>query len=154
MPQNDAGNLKFVTEPLRLKRGDFEKAFKKSPKKLVGELEIGGQDHFYLEGHVALAIPKEDGEIRVLSSTQHPSEVQHMVAKTLNLPSSSVEVAVRRMGGGFGGKSDPFPHEMCAAILARKAGRPVRITFDREEVFWVNRGRHPSHIEVKINAND
>ena len=57
------------------------------------------------------------------------------------------------VGGGFGGKSDPFPHEMCAAILARKAGRPVRINFSREEVYWINRGRHPSHIEVKMTAD-
>ena len=58
------------------------------------------------------------------------------------------------VGGGFGGKSDPFPHEMCAAILSRKSGRPVRITFDREEVYWINRGRHPSHIEVKMTADE
>ena len=57
------------------------------------------------------------------------------------------------VGGGFGGKSDPFPHEMCAAILARKSGRPVRITFDREEVFWTNRGRHPSRISMAIHAD-
>ena len=58
------------------------------------------------------------------------------------------------VGGGFGGKSDPFPHEMCASILARKSGRPVRITFDREEVYWINRGRHPSHIEMNLHADE
>ena len=57
------------------------------------------------------------------------------------------------VGGGFGGKSDPFPHEMCAATVARKSGRPVRITFDREEVYWVNRGRHPSRIEMNLHAD-
>ena len=70
----------------------------------MGEIEIGGQDHFYLEGHIVVAIPKEDGDMEILSSTQHPSEVQHMVSKSLGRSSNCITVNIRRMGGGFGGK--------------------------------------------------
>ncbi len=153
--KNNIRNLKFVTEPLRLKRGNFEKAFKKSPKKLVGEIEIGGQDHFYLEGHIALAIPTEGGEIRVLSSTQHPSEVQHMVAKTLDLPSSSVEVAVRRMGGGFGGKetqSNLFA--VLASVAAIRLGRTVKIRPDRDDDMIITGKRHPFLAKYEVGFEE
>jgi xanthine dehydrogenase large subunit len=95
---------KLVTPPLTLKRGDAAAAIAAAPRRLSGTMAIGGQDHFYLEGHIAMAIPGEDMDVTVHSSTQHPSEVQHMVAQVLGVPSHAVTVEVRRMGGGFGGK--------------------------------------------------
>ena len=87
--------------------GDSAAALAASPQRLTGKLRIGGQEHFYLEGQVALAIPGEDGDMLVHCSTQHPSEVQHLVAKMLKLSEAAVTVEVRRMGGAFGGKETP-----------------------------------------------
>ena len=142
---------KLVTEPLRLCRGNFDDAFKKSECKLTGEIEIGGQDHFYLEGHIALAIPKEDGDLNILSSTQHPSEVQHMVGKALNQPSNSIVVSVRRMGGGFGGKetqSNLFA--VLAAIAAKKIKKSVKIRPDRDDDMLITGKRHPVSAKYEV----
>ena len=98
-----AADYPNVTEPLTLKRGEAADALKKSPHVLRGRMEVGGQDHFYLEGHIAFAIPGEDEDVTVHSSTQHPSEVQHMVAHVLGVASNAVTILARRMGGGFGG---------------------------------------------------
>jgi len=119
----------LVTDPLKLERGDIEAGLAAAPLRLKGEMRIGGQDHFYLEGHIAFAIPGEDDEVTVWSSTQHPSEVQHMVAHALGTVSNAVTVQVRRMGGGFGGKetqSNQFA--AIAAIAAKKLKRPVTIS--------------------------
>ena len=94
----------LVTEPLKLERGDVAEGFRNSKHVLSGEMRIGGQDHFYLEGMIALAIPGEDDELTIHSSTQHPSEVQHIVGHVMGIPSNAINVIVRRMGGGFGGK--------------------------------------------------
>ena len=94
----------FVLPSRTLLRGDPDAAMQSAPHQINGRMEIGGQDHFYLESHVALATPREDGDVHVYSSTQHPTEVQHNVAKFLDVPDHSVTVEVRRMGGGFGGK--------------------------------------------------
>ena len=100
----------LVTEPLKLERGDVAPAMAAAPHRLKGRMRVGGQDHFYLEGKIAFAIPGEDDEVTVYSSTQHPSEVQHMVAHVLGVPSNAVTIIVRRMGGGFGGKeTQPQP---------------------------------------------
>ncbi|MCA8834826.1 MAG: molybdopterin-dependent oxidoreductase, partial [Proteobacteria bacterium] len=97
-------NTDYVVKPMKLERGDIAKGFASSAHCIKGQLTIGGQDHFYLEGQIALAEPCEDGGMRVYSSTQHPSEVQHMVAGVLGIAQNAVVVRVRRMGGGFGGK--------------------------------------------------
>jgi len=94
----------FVVEPHVMRRGDPAAALAAAPQRLAGRLTIGGQDHFYLEGQVSLVLPMEDGDVFVHCSTQHPSEVQHLVAKVLGRPNNAATVEVRRMGGGFGGK--------------------------------------------------
>jgi xanthine dehydrogenase large subunit len=99
-PDRDA----LVTPPLTLRRGDAAAAIAAAPRRVKGRMRIGGQDHFYLEGQIAMAVPGEDSDVTVYSSTQHPSEVQHMVAHALGVPSHAVTVEIRRMGGGFGGK--------------------------------------------------
>ena len=94
----------FVSPPQMMTRGEVEPALAGAPHRLSGEVRCGGQDHFYLEGQIALAVPGEDGDMQVWSSTQHPTEVQHGVAHLLGLPFNAVTVEVRRMGGAFGGK--------------------------------------------------
>lgn len=102
--------------------------------KIKGKLRCGGQEHFYLEGQVALAIPGERGEMLVHSSTQHPTEVQHLVAAALAVPDAKVTVALRRLGGGFGGKETQAAlYAVVAALLARATGRPVKLRADRDD---------------------
>ena len=113
-----------------------------------------GVNHGFTEPHAVVAHWDPNGRLQIYTPQQVPHYAHRALATVLDVPMHQVNVIRTFVGGGFGGKSDPFPHEMCAAILARKAGRPVRITFDREEVFWVNRGRHPSHIEVQMFADD
>ena len=132
-----------VAPGLTLERGEVERALKASSRRLQGEIEIGGQDHFYLEGHVALAIPGEDNDITIFSSTQHPSEVQHMVAKALNIPSHSVKVEVRRMGGGFGGKeTQANQFSVLAALAAVRNNCPVKFRLDRDDDMICTGKRH------------
>src|SRR5690606_22206433 len=95
---------RLVTAPMTLERGDVAAAIAAAPRRIKGTMRCGGQDHFYLEGQIALAVPGEDGDVQVFSSTQHPSETQHIVAHVLDVPTNAVTVDVRRMGGGFGGK--------------------------------------------------
>ena len=108
----------FIEPTQRMARGDAEVALAAAPHRLSGRFALGGQDHFYLEGQIALARPGEDGQVHILSSTQHPSEVQHLVAHVLDRPSSDVTVEVRRMGGGFGGKeTQPALFAAAAALV-------------------------------------
>jgi xanthine dehydrogenase large subunit len=94
----------FVLDPHTMRRGNPEGALNNAPRRLSGRTEISGQDHFYLEGQVSMAVPMEDGDVLVHCSTQHPTEMQHNIAKVLGRPDNAVTVEVRRMGGGFGGK--------------------------------------------------
>lgn len=138
-----AKDYPLVTEPLTLKRGDADKALVTSQKRLKGEMRIGGQDHFYLEGHIAMAIPGEDDDVLVYSSTQHPSEVQHMVGHVLDIPSHAITVNVRRMGGGFGGKetqSNLFA--VVASLAAKKYNQAVKIRPDRDDDMIATGKRH------------
>ena len=152
----DAGEApKLVCDPLTLKRGDAEAALKAAPRRLSGQIMVGGQDHFYLEGHIALAIPGEDGDMVVHSSTQHPSEVQHMVAHVLGVPNHAVTVDVRRMGGGFGGKetqSNQFA--AIAAVAARRSGKAVKIRPDRDEDMEATGKRHDFLIGYDVGFDD
>jgi xanthine dehydrogenase large subunit len=114
-----------------------------SPKRLKGQLRIGGQEHFYLEGQVSLAIPGEDGDMLVHVSTQHPSECQHLIAKVLNVPDASVTIEVRRMGGAFGGKETQAAQwAAIAAVGARLTGRPCKIRLDRDDDMSLTGKRH------------
>jgi xanthine dehydrogenase large subunit len=133
----------YVLPSRRLVRGTPHMALVSAPRRLQGTVTIGGQDHFYLEGQIAIAIPQEDGAILIHSSTQHPTEVQHVVAHALDLRAHSVTVHCRRMGGGFGGKeSQPALIAAAAAILARKTGRPVKLRLDRDIDMIMTGKRH------------
>jgi xanthine dehydrogenase large subunit len=133
----------FLLPPLGLKRGDATAAIAKAPHRLKGELNIGGQDHFYLEGQASLAEPREDGDVIVRCSTQHPSEVQKLIARVLGTPMHAVTVECRRMGGGFGGKETQAAQFACiAAVLARKTGKPVKLRLDRDEDMTITGKRH------------
>ena len=139
--QNAGAEL--VTKPLKLKRGDPKPALEKSPNRIKGEMEIGGQDHFYLEGHIAMAIPGEDDEVTVYSSTQHPTEIQHMVGHVLGTSANAVNVQVRRMGGGFGGKETQGSlFAAVAALAAKKHNRAVKIRPDRDDDMVATGKRH------------
>ena len=150
-----AAGGRLVTEPLTLSLGDAPAAIAAAPRRLAGRMAIGGQDHFYLEGHIALALPGEDGEVAVFSSTQHPSEVQHMVAHVLGVASNRVTVEVRRMGGAFGGKetqSNLFA--TVAALAAVKLRRPVKLRPDRDDDMIATGKRHDMAVDYEVGFDD
>jgi xanthine dehydrogenase large subunit len=131
--------------------GDAGKAIAAAPHQSTGRLRVGGQEHFYLEGQVALAVPGEDGAVLVYSSTQHPSEVQHIVARVLALPDSFVTCAVRRMGGGFGGKETQATQwAVIAALAARATGRPCKFRLDRDADMAMTGKRHDFLVEYSV----
>ncbi|MDO5605129.1 MAG: xanthine dehydrogenase molybdopterin binding subunit [Paracoccus sp. (in: a-proteobacteria)] len=150
-----AAGMGHVAEPLTLRRGDATRAIAEAPRRTAGRLSIGGQDHFYLEGQIALAIPGDDGAMMVHVSTQHPSEVQHMVAHALDLSAHAVTVQVRRMGGGFGGKETQMNLFAClAAIAARRTGRAVKLRPDRDEDMTATGKRHDFVIDYAVGFDD
>jgi xanthine dehydrogenase molybdopterin binding subunit len=134
----------FHNEPNFIRRGDAAAALAGAPHRLVGELSSGGQDHFYLETQAAWAQPGEGGTMRVISSTQHPSEVQGVVADVLDVPAARVIVEVPRVGGGFGGKeTQAAVPAALAALAAHKTGRAVRVRFNRDQDMAITGKRHP-----------
>jgi len=146
---------KLVTPPLTLKRGDASAAIKAAPRRLKGTMRLGGQDHFYLEGHIAMAVPGEDMDVTLYSSTQHPSEVQHMVAQVLGVPSHAVTVEIRRMGGGFGGKeTQGNQFAAIAAVAAKRHGRAVKIRPDRDDDMTATGKRHDFVIDYEVGFDD
>jgi xanthine dehydrogenase large subunit len=153
----DARALDFpmVTKPMTLTRGDAVSSLEKAPRRLKGQMRIGGQEHFYLESHIALAIPGEDDEMTIWSSTQHPSEVQHMVATILHVPNHAITVMTRRMGGGFGGKeTQGNQFAALAAIAARKLRRAVKFRPDRDEDMTMTGKRHDFLVEYETGFDD
>jgi len=133
----------FVVAPVHVTRGDAAMALTRAPNRVQGEIRSGGQDHFYLEGQIALAVPQESGGMHVHTSTQHPGEVQHMVARALGIDASAVVVLCRRMGGGFGGKETQMSLFACvAAVLARRTGRAVKLRLDRDDDMRSTGKRH------------
>jgi len=131
--------------------GNVAEALAASPLRGAGEIRIGGQEHFYLEGQIALAIPGEDGAVLVYSSTQHPSEVQHIVARVLALPESFVTCRVRRMGGGFGGKETQATQwAVIAALAARVTGRPCKLRLDRDADMAMTGKRHDFAVAYRV----
>jgi xanthine dehydrogenase large subunit len=125
------------------RKDDAASALASSPKRIKGKLRIGGQEHFYLEGQVSVAIPGEDGDIHVYASTQHPSELQHLLAHVLNVPQAAVTVELRRMGGAFGGKETQAAQwAAIAALAARKTGKPCKIRLDRDDDMCLTGKRH------------
>jgi xanthine dehydrogenase large subunit len=127
----------------RITRGRPQEALAEAPHRMQGTVHMGGQDHFYLEGQIAIAVPQEDGAMLVHSSTQHPSEVQQIVAHALGRQANQVTVQCRRMGGGFGGKeTQPALIAAAAAVLASKTGRPVKLRLDRDTDMLMTGKRH------------
>ena len=134
----------FHSDPHHIRRGDVSSALAGAPNILEGELSFGGQDHFYLETNAAWAETGEDGTVFISSSTQHPSEVQHIVAHLLDLPMHSVVVECPRMGGGFGGKETQAAMlASLAALAATRTKRKVRVRFNRDQDMMITGKRHP-----------
>ncbi len=134
----------FHTAPHVIARGDVDAALQAAAVVVEGEVRVPGQDHFYLETHAALAIPGEGGTLRLLSSTQHPTECQRMAAHVLGIPEALVVCEVPRMGGGFGGKESQATTPACLAALgAHTTGRPTKIWYERHEDMAMTGGRHP-----------
>ena len=134
----------YVLPPVFVKRGDAALALSRAAHTLSGTLEVGGQEHFYLEGQIAYVLPQEQNQWLIYSSTQHPGEVQHWVAHALGLDNHAVRVTCRRMGGGFGGKETQAGHlAVWAAVAAHKLKRPVKLRLDRDDDFMITGKRHP-----------
>ena len=145
----------YTYPPQIMTHGDPDAAIAGAARRVEGELRCGGQDHFYLESNVALAVPRDDGDLDVYSSTQHPSEVQHGVAHTLGIQTNAVTVEVRRMGGGFGGKeSQPTIIAAIAALLANITGRPAKLRLRRDDDMIVTGKRHDFLFRYEAGFDD
>ncbi|MEO8923900.1 MAG: xanthine dehydrogenase molybdopterin binding subunit [Caldimonas sp.] len=145
----------YVLPPMHLERGAARAAIDAAPHRLVDTLEVGGQEQFYLEGQISYAIPRENDGMLVHCSTQHPSEMQHLVAHCLGLHSHHVQVECRRMGGGFGGKESQSALFACvAAIAARRLKVPVKLRLDRDDDFMITGRRHCFHYDYEVGYDD
>jgi xanthine dehydrogenase large subunit len=154
-PQAAKAAQSYVLPPMRLERGDYRRAFEQAPHSVKGELYVGGQEQFYLEGQIAYAVPKEDKGMLVLCSTQHPSEMQHVVAHALGVHSHNIVVECRRMGGGFGGKeSQSALWCAAAAIAAARLRRPVKLRADRDDDMLVTGKRHCFHYDYQVGYGE
>ena len=154
---SSAQNLGYphVTAPLKLERGNVDKIKSKGSNQIKGEIAIGGQDHMYLEGQIAFAVPGEDDDLIIHCSTQHPSEAQHMVAQVMGIPNNAVTVNVRRMGGGFGGKESQM-NLFCvvAAIAAKKWNCAVKLRPDRDQDMTSTGKRHDFVINYDVTFDN
>jgi xanthine dehydrogenase large subunit len=145
----------FVLPSETLRRGDPEGAIANAPHRLRRRLKLGGQDQFYLEGHIAMVVPQEDDGLLVYSSTQHPDEVQHLVARATGRPAKNVVCICRRMGGAFGGKESQAATIACiAAIMASKTGRACKLRLDRDVDMIMTGKRHDFVIEYEVGFGD
>ncbi|NDA18471.1 MAG: xanthine dehydrogenase molybdopterin binding subunit, partial [Alphaproteobacteria bacterium] len=148
-----AGSL--LGPPSEMIKGDSAAALVAATHQLKGRLCAGGQEHFYLEGQAALAIPGEDGDIHLFCSSQHPSEIQHKTAEMLGLANHAVTVETRRMGGAFGGKeSQGNLPAMTAALAAHLTGRPAKTIYDRDDDFMLTGKRHDCRIDYHVGFDD
>ncbi len=144
-----------VLPPHEMKRNEAAAAIAAAPHRLGGTFRVGGQDHFYLEGQVSLAMPGEDGDVTIHCSTQHPSEVQHNIAHVLGRPANAVTVECRRMGGGFGGKETQASQwAAIAALAAVKLQRPVKCRLDRDDDMIATGKRHDFRIDYDVGFDD
>ena len=145
----------FEDGPRTWSKGDADTALAAATHRLQGRLEMGGQEHFYLEGQAALALPQEGGDMVVHSSTQHPTEIQHKVAEALGVLMNAVRVEARRMGGGFGGKESQGNALACAcAIAARATGRACKMRYDRDDDMVITGKRHDFRIDYDVGFDD
>ena len=154
-PQAAHAAQQYVVPPMHLARGDASSALANAPHRLQTMLDVGGQEQFYLEGQISYALPQEDGGMKVLCSTQHPSEMQHLVAHALHRPAHAVQVECRRMGGGFGGKESQSALFACvAAVAAQRRKKPVKLRVDRDDDFLITGRRHCFHYELDLGYDD
>lgn len=150
-----AANTRFEEGPVIWSKGDANAAISAAPNVVQGEMEVGGQEHFYLEGQVAAAIPQEGGDMLIHSSTQHPTEIQHKVAHALHRPMHAVRVETRRMGGGFGGKeSQGNALAIACAVAADRLGRPCKMRYDRDDDMMITGKRHDLRIRYRAGYDD
>ncbi len=145
----DRGNLHKVVS---MEFGDVESGFAAADHVFEDLFFYEGNTHLALEQHATVAVPEDEGRLTVYSSTQTPHYLHRALAKVLGLPAARIRVVATPNGGGFGGKSDPFGHEIVAAAMALKLGRPARIALSREEVFYCHRGRHPVLMRLKTGV--
>jgi xanthine dehydrogenase large subunit len=154
-PQEARRRQSYVLPPMHLQRGDPAAALAAAPRRLSGEFFVGGQEQFYLEGQISYAVPTEDGCMRVHCSTQHPSEMQRVVAQALGRAANQVTVEMRRMGGGFGGKESQSALFACvAAVAAARLRRPVKLRLDRDDDFMITGKRHCFHYAYEVGYDD
>src|SRR5271170_107017 len=145
----------YVLPSQTMRRGDPRAQLELAPRRLASTVVIGGQDHFYLEGHISVALPQDDGAMLIHSSTQHPTEVQSIVAHALGVSANQIVVQCRRMGGGFGGKeSQAALIAAAAAVLARKTGKPVKLRLDRDADMLMTGKRHDFIADYEAGFND
>ncbi|MBT3139664.1 xanthine dehydrogenase molybdopterin binding subunit [Phaeobacter gallaeciensis] len=150
-----AVDSRFEDGPRIYEKGDAEAAIAAAPRVIEGLFEIGGQEHFYLEGQAAMALPNEGGDMLVHSSTQHPTEIQHKVAEAIGMPMHAVRVETRRMGGGFGGKeSQGNALAVSCAVAARLTGRACKMRYDRDDDMVVTGKRHEFRIGYRVGFDD
>jgi len=149
----DKGSL--LCPPHRIERGDAASALERAPNRICGRVSCGGQEHFYLEPQVSMAVPEEDGDVHIYCATQDPSAVQHIVARILGKPANGVTVEVRRMGGAFGGKETLATHYAAVAALAAvKTGRPVKCRLDRDDDMNMTGKRHAFQFDYDVGFDD
>jgi xanthine dehydrogenase large subunit len=140
----------FIGSLRTISTGDAEGALASAPHSVAGTLEIGGADHFYLESQAVVVYPKEDGQLEVHSSTQHPTETQHVVAEACGLRFSDVVCIAKRLGGAFGGKeSQAAPIAAYAALIAKRSGRPARLVLSKDDDMIITGKRNPFQIEYR-----
>ena len=150
-----AARSHFEDGPRVYSKGDAAAALGAAKNVIEGSIEIGGQEHFYLEGQAAVALPQEGGDMIVQSSSQHPTEIQHKVAHALDVPMNAVRVEVRRMGGGFGGKeSQGNALAVSCAVIAALTGRPATMRYDRDDDMIITGKRHDFRIEYRVGFDD
>ena len=148
-----AGSI--IEKPMTFLKGEPEAVLERATNKVSGTFNIGGQEHFYLEGQAALAVPQEGGDMVIHSSTQHPTEIQHKVAEALGTQFHAVRVECRRMGGGFGGKESQGNSLACAsAVVAAKTGRPAKMRYDRDDDMIITGKRHDFRIDYTVGFDD
>ena len=152
--QESLNKKKLLFKVRKIKRGNATKILSKSKNKLKGNFTTGSQEHFYLEGQAAFVIPKEDNDLVVYSSTQHPSETQQIIAKMLNQKSNSITVVVRRIGGGFGGKETNFMTSSICSLLAYRTKCPIKLRLDRDDDIIITGKRHEFYSDYEVGFND
>lgn len=143
-----------VQKAVSLEFGDMEKGFEGADHIYEDTFFFQGNTHLPMEQYCTIAFSGPDGKLSVWSSTQTPHYLHRTLSKVLGLPMSRIRVVATPVGGGFGGKSDPFSHELSVAKLSMTTGRPVKITLTREESFYVHRGRHPVKMWIKTGVKN